>query len=547
MRLPDLSALRLAEAGRRVDTDVWIKYELPDDAKRPNEEGDYEEDDKLNDDPDHYDGIHQYRFYDGQWIWKTEDNQGRVRYDPRSYWQWLDGEGKGKDPFSREPIPKSELEELLKGPPEDDADRSRDRVQLAEPSEADTILERWKNLRSGNAGATPPALTPQEVAARANVVLRPNPVPAFEFDEDDGPDYWDPDVLTELSIRDMEPDSWFRRLMVTGLELEEIRDLRLYGRTEDAVAQVQRLGIGRPLLDHLESLGGSNFAWYMPFCGDRHGSEPWGVRYQWRPIQRSAADEFVISATMPAKSDLASTMIPILKDFYQQHDATMSGNTPFDQFLRGRSLADPFLTGLLILHGLLHGSANATQYSALPRPLYDRLMSLYRHINNHWPRALRCVYRLLSNDSESTNDWDLELRISINPKLMLWLCRVRSGNAPTPLPSAADELPLYAHLDTTLFQTGADEWNSAQTAAERVDLAKTYWQAALHVMLGAIPGMLVNLFQEQRVYAVPKDARIFSSPGYEQPVKWKLIDDNPNEGYSMLEVRELLWYGVAGV
>ena len=32
MALPNLSALRLAEAERRVDTEEWVKYHLPDGA-----------------------------------------------------------------------------------------------------------------------------------------------------------------------------------------------------------------------------------------------------------------------------------------------------------------------------------------------------------------------------------------------------------------------------------------------------------------------------------------------------------------------------------
>jgi len=266
MRLPNLAALRLADDDRGAVTDVWVRYRLPRNADERDEQGN----DPLDLNGEHYDGISQERFRDGQWIWKTEDNQGRARYDPRSYWSWLDGNGHGKDPFSREPIPVEQLRALLEGPPEGADDEPGGRVRLAEPSEADAIFQRWQDRRRGEDEGAEPEPEPEPEHGAAPAIGQ-----------------W-PQWLQEL----MDASLWFN-----VQDLEEVVALPDDYPLRDLVHELQidddLAGQARDVEDHRRALfreAGQrvvpdNVRWHMPFIRSPDAANvlesEFGVRYSW--------------------------------------------------------------------------------------------------------------------------------------------------------------------------------------------------------------------------------------------------------------------------
>ena len=85
MALPNLSALRLAEAERRVDTNEWVQYDPSLQVVVDNED--------LRECP-----ICAERFAPGDWLWKTNREQGGAYYTPREYWKALKSRN-GVDPM----------------------------------------------------------------------------------------------------------------------------------------------------------------------------------------------------------------------------------------------------------------------------------------------------------------------------------------------------------------------------------------------------------------------------------------------------------------
>ena len=513
MRLPNLSALRLAGADRGAATDVWVRYELPEGAKKPNEKGEYAEDDELNDDPDHYDGIHQDRFYHGQWIWKTKDNQGRVRYDPRSYWRWLDGEGQGKDPFSREPIPKSELEELLEGPPEDKADRSRDRVQLAEPREADTILERWQNRRSGNAGATPaqgqPAFPGQ---------------PEFENEEDQL------QRALETPFLSATWDQWMRQLIYRGLTRAELSSVF---QTSEREQLIRNLGLSRSMMQVVEMATDAYNAtrppnrrplrWHMPFytTGFQHLSTDLslhrsGVTYQWGHYGLGLIDEvFTASAWINRESQLSRAMNAQLQAIEVDPDRLIA----------------PFSTELyrkVVLRSLI----------GLPRDsnidFLDQLDQFLSRLEGWGAEqfTLRVMYMA------SVGGEDAQLYITISPQFMAWLCRDEWVHSrPTELPPNTLPLPPHASLATAFATPNTREWSNAQS--------ELLWKRALDKMSRAMSAVVEDALRSQ----APENTFIhLPSRPFEDDepiIAWAPRDDPaPTDAYTLaVRSKEIFWYG----
>ena len=140
MALPNLGALRLADDDRGAATDEWVQYRAPD----PPDPDDPDAEPVDPDHPDHCCPINADRFRDGQWLWKSEDGQGRTLYDPRAYWSWLVGPGRGNDPVSRARVTPTQFRSLAGGPPEGlaaDRDRAADRLVLAEPPEVEELVQ----------------------------------------------------------------------------------------------------------------------------------------------------------------------------------------------------------------------------------------------------------------------------------------------------------------------------------------------------------------------------------------------------------------------
>ena len=103
--LPNLSALRLAEAERRVDTNEWVQYD-------PSLQRVVDNDD-LQECP-----ICAERFEPGEWLWLSRGAGGAFQYyTPRQYWKALKSRN-GIDPMmSDRPVPDDEVKELVRGPP----------------------------------------------------------------------------------------------------------------------------------------------------------------------------------------------------------------------------------------------------------------------------------------------------------------------------------------------------------------------------------------------------------------------------------------------
>ena len=102
--LPNLSALRLAEAARRVDTEEWVQYDPSLQRVVDNED--------LQECP-----ICAERFEKGDWLWKTSREQGGAYYTPKEYWKALKGRN-GVDPMVSDiPVSDDDVRELGHGPP----------------------------------------------------------------------------------------------------------------------------------------------------------------------------------------------------------------------------------------------------------------------------------------------------------------------------------------------------------------------------------------------------------------------------------------------
>jgi hypothetical protein len=372
----------------------------------------------------------------------------------------------------------------------------------------------------------------------------------------------------------MSSDWWFRVLMITGLSVEQIRFLHQRGRTPEAVEQVQRLGINGELLAHLENLAASaptiHFDWYMPFCGNRWSPERWGVHYQWTPTRASLAgrpdggspEEFVITTMMPAKSDLASVFLTELASLRRHQTGEYS---QLQKFLRGEAwLINDEATSLMLLRSFVNGK-HALELSPNQRANARNLdydinvgfsAKLHQEIISTWRRVpLRSSYKL-HRDGTRTDDWALELRISIDPKLMVWLCAVRQEAAASRIrsfhatniqaPSDERPLPVWASLEAAMFQPESEAWFEPKT--------KEFWTQALEVMSGGMSGLIVDAVEEGRlddysfdlaVVCAPTETRLFGGRGKDKPIQFKWVSDNRNDGkYAMLEVTEMLWYGV---
>ena len=388
MRLPNLAALRLADDDRGAATDVWVRYRLPPNADERDECGN----DPLDENGEHYDGISRERFHDGQWIWKTEDNQGRARYDPRSYWSWLDGNGHGKDPFSREPIPIEELRALLEGPPEVADDRPGDRVQLAEPGEADAIFQRWRDRRSEDGGEEP------------------------EQEEAPAIGEW-PQWLQEL----MDDSLWFN---VQDLEevaafpddyplLDLIHELQI---DADLANQARLVEHHRRALfrEAGEQVVPDNVRWHMPFVrppdSDNVLDTEFGVRYSW---ERG-----------PTRDEFFQIAMPIYRasGFKRELDAL---SVPDDDGSTVEEALVPVILRALVGHACQINIAALAAFATQRRPM--------RNV----PRA---GYRNLEVYYDADAGWDdlSFLRIMISADFMAWVCpsdeELRARGGPAALP-----------------------------------------------------------------------------------------------------------------
>jgi len=210
MALPNLGALRLADDDRGATTDEWVQYQAPD----PPDPDDPDAEPFDPDHPDHCCPINADRFEDGQWLWKSEDGQGRTLYDPRAYWSWLVGPGDGNDPVSRARITREQLRALTEGPPEGADGRERDRLELASEAEARALRRRWFGdaaaAEDGAADEEPDELDLDSGEGGGSITL-----PALRIGTRTAP--LEVDSFDSMFVRDMpfEPDD-VRRAMVAA-------------------------------------------------------------------------------------------------------------------------------------------------------------------------------------------------------------------------------------------------------------------------------------------------------------------------------------------
>ena len=505
MRLPNLAALRLADDDRGAATDVWVRYRLPSNADERDECGN----DPLDENGEHYDGISRERFHDGKWIWKTEDNQGRASYDPRSYWSWLDGNGHGKDPFSREPIPIEELRALLEGPPEVADDRPGDRVQLAEPGEADAIFRRWRDRRIQAGWAEPE----QEEA------------PAIgEWPQ------WLQELMNDsewFNVQDLEevaafPDDYPLRALIDELQIDA--DLANQARLVERHRRALFRAAGHEYAPDMAA------RWHMPFIrpptSDNVLDAEFGVRYSWECGRTREPQREFFQISMPIYS--ASGFKRELDELSVAGD---DGSTV-------EAALVPVILRALVGYAWQIDIAALAAFATQRRPTRDGPRTGFANLEVYY---------------DANSGWDnlSFLRITISADFMAWVCPSNEELAARGGPAA---LPGGFNLTDEAYARPARWSLPLARSAPRLDRehnraraqARECWYTALTRMVWVARALPTFLHFRHRLdyEAYAHDPRSLGL--YLARSRHPRSDNDPSRGRSNSQMvhTEPLWYGV---
>ena len=520
--LPNLSALRLAEAARRVDTEEWVQYDPSLQRVVDNED--------LQECP-----ICALRFDRGDWLWKTNRGPSGAfqYYTPREYWKALKSRN-GVDPMMSDiPVSDDDVKELVDGPPgelHDLIDDPPTRPQL------EALLVQWREAREGRV---------REIQAEDVPVVDGNAWPESLYETLE-------QASLTMDVENMPWNIWMSKLLVYGLTLRHLEHLAT--RVEpaeyemDEIVTVRNLQINEALLDYVRDvnrLANQPLRWHMPFYQlhldiehgqhDRLNHDDRGVRYEWRPLggpnmSGPRASTFRLVARMHHRSPLAT--------FLEKRIDSMNyamAEFPFSDInaLRNRGPLD-----YAIRKALLRGFfPNATQ------AFVDWL---YYHLDHGSFKI-----SLVTNGGE--HDEDFELSLDVWPELMAWMCQDWPDSRPTRTFSDDDDVfdyplprPPYADLctygaDRPFATVGSGDWSNPQS--------KQLWERAVGKLSTAMTTLIYDMHKwRESISDSDHSSEIHLPDRPFRPVatttSWRQISFQNTDLYPVVECREMLWYAV---
>jgi len=477
MALPNLSALRLAEAERRVDTEEWAQYDPSLQRVVDNED--------LQECP-----ICAERFEPGDWLWKTNRGPGGAfqYYTPREYWKALKSRN-GVDPMmSDRPVSDDDVKELVHGPPgalHDYIDDPPTDQQLEE------LLAQWRAAREGRA---------RGIRVEDGVPEEGDEEYEDEEEEEEDSDAEEWEQALDTPIEGASWDQWIRQLISRGLTMEELTTVLRTGGPDQLILDLNLdqsfLGLVRGVTRIHSGDGafnGATMRWHAPFySGVPFGWTPdTGVIYEWRPL---LGDTFSIRTQIHQKSQLGRLMFAKRSRMYDLVES-----------LFNQTLCKVVLRSFL---GIAVGGESS---------LLDELVSFV--YDRAAPFAMRVTY-----DSYRGADYD-KLQIYISPKFMVWLCQdawVNSGPNEMP-PNPLPPLPPYASLDAAFARpadsTQLDVWRRSSGWGN--PQSKQLWERALDKMSRAMSAVVEDAIRGE----APADTPIHLPARPFQPgdpfVKWE--------------------------
>ena len=520
MALPNLSALRLAEAERRVDTEEWVQYD-------PSLQRVIDDED-LRECP-----ICAEKFEPGQWLWKTNQEQGRKYYTPKWYWEALKRRN-GVDPMMSDiPVSYEDVKKLVEGPQV--VDRDRDYIDDP-PNERQLkkLYAEWGEARKERARER---RREDGVANEEDEMEESEGSEAYEERMQEEDRWW---AAAQMSVNEAPAQAWMKKLLLKGLEVSDLGFLahvavrRARINNDNSMEQrvnsqyIQNLKIDDSLLLWAHDLTRRYsptdlhppLFFHMPFYSTFDESDnneaavsnhnP-GVTYEWR-VARGIGEVFDITARMHPRSQLAIRMDEAVSLYDDSGEAVSRGDSADDLFRK------------VVLRALLGLDAGdeSEQLDELNRFVVEQMAPLDLHVS---------YIKFTGAD---------ELHIYISAAFMAWLCQGwgASGRWQGQLPPNPQPLPAYARLAEAVDDPDSGEWSNPES--------KLLWEKARDKM-SRVTSAVIEHTLKTTTEEDPENM-IFVPYGpfrpVESPITATRVPDNPDAVFTTVRSTEVLWYAI---